>query len=374
MTAVNTPTVSDDQKLSPSRGRRRGAEGFALVGVWIIIIIVFSLVKPDLFPTTANLSNMLGSQAVLLILALGLMIPLRVGDYDLSVASSLNLSAMIVAVLNTQHHWGVGYAAIVGVLAAMAVGVTNGLIIVRFNIDPFIVTLGVSTVVQGLIYLISGSATITGVSSSLSTAVLDEPFLSIPVDFYYAIALCAVLWYVFDYTPLGQRLLFLGQNRDMARLNGIGVGRLRVTALIASATIAGLAGVVYAGTTASSDPVSGQGFLLPAFAACYLGSTTLKVGRFNPWGTTIAVYFLVTGITGLQLLGAQQYVQQLFYGGALVIAVVASTLVKSRGNRQRQPTGRRGTPSPGGTGGAGAGQAPSSGAIAAQHDTGKDLS
>jgi len=336
MTAVNTTSVSNHRKLAPSRKRRAGAEAYALVAVWIVIILVFSFVKPDTFPTAANLSSMLGSQAVLLILALGLVIPLRVGDYDLSVASSLNLSAMLVAILNTQHHWGVGYAALAGVLAAALVGVTNGLIIVRFNIDPFIVTLGVSTVVQGLIYLISGSSTITGISSSLSNAVLHQPFWSIPVDFYYAIGLCVVLWYVFDYTPFGQRLLFLGQNRDMARLNGIGIGRLRVTALIASATIAGVAGVVFAGTTSSSDPVSGQGFLLPAFAACFLGSTTLKVGRFNPWGTTIAVYFLVTGITGLQLLGAQQYVQQLFYGGALVIAVVASTLVKSRSDRQRQ--------------------------------------
>ena len=316
--------------------RRREPERFALIGVWVVLIAVFVAVLPDTFPTAGNLSNMLGSQAVLLILALGLIIALRVGDYDLSVASSLNLSAMVVALLNTHAHWPVGWAALAGVGSAMVVGLINGTIVVRFGIDPFIVTLGVATVVQGVIYYISDSQTITGVSGTLSNAVLTQPFLAIPVDFYYAIALCVAIWYVFDHTPWGQRMLFAGQNRDVARLNGIAVGRLRIGALLASAGIAGLAGVVYAGTTASSDPVSGAGFLLPAFAACFLGSTTLRVGRFNPWGTTIAVYFLVTGITGLQLLGAQQYVQQLFYGGALVIAVVLSTLVRTRSRRLRR--------------------------------------
>ncbi|MGJ9421409.1 ABC transporter permease [Aeromicrobium sp. CF3.5] len=311
-------------------------ERFALLGVWVVLIIVFSIIVPDTFPTTANVSNMLGSQAVLLILALGLIIPLRTGDLDLSIASTLNLSAVVVAVLNVNQGWNIWAAVLAAIVAALLVGVVNGLIVTRFDIDPLIVTLGIGTVVQGLIYQISGSVTITGVDRDLSDVMLTQPFLSIPLDFYYAIALCIVVWYVFDHTAFGQRLLFAGQSRDVARLNGVNVPRLRVAALMSSAGIAGLAGVVYAGTTASADPVSGAAFLLPAFAACFLGSTVLKIGRFNPWGTLIAVYFLVTGITGLQLMGAQQYVQQLFYGGALVIAVVMSKLVRSRGERRRR--------------------------------------
>jgi hypothetical protein len=103
-----------------------------------------------------------------------------------------------------------------------------------------------------------------------------------------------VVWYVFDHTAFGQRLLFAGQSRDVARLNGVNVAGLRWVSMIISGGIAGLAGVVYTGTTASADPVSGAAFLLPAFAACFLGSTVLKIGRFNPWGTLVAVYFLVT--------------------------------------------------------------------------------
>jgi ribose transport system permease protein len=88
--------------------------------------------------------------------------------------------------------------------------------------------------------------------------------------------------------------------------------------------------VLYAGTTGGADPSSGASFLLPAFAAAFLGATSIVPGRFNPWGSFIAVYFLVTGITGLQLLGVESFVQQLFYGGALVVAVVLSRLIGGR--------------------------------------------
>jgi ribose transport system permease protein len=96
--------------------------------------------------------------------------------------------------------------------------------------------------------------------------------------------------------------------------------------LIASAVISAVAGILYAGTTGAADPVSGTTFLLPAFAAAFLGSTSIVPGRFNPWGTVVAVYFLVTGITGLSLLGVQTFVQSLFYGGALVLAVTLSQI------------------------------------------------
>ncbi len=336
---VQKLTSDEVGRSSPRRAPRKRVaepERFALIGVWLVLIIAFSILVPETFPTTANVSNMLGSQAVLLIVSLGLIIPLRAGDFDLSVAATLNLGAIVVAVLNVQQGWGIWPSVVAALVACVLVGVVNALIITLFDINPFIVTLGVGTVVQGIIYLISNSRTISGVDSGLSTAVLNNPVLSIPVDFYYAIGLCIVLWYIFEHTAFGQRLLFTGESHDVARLNGVNVSALRRTALVASAGIAGIAGVVFAGTTASADPVSGNAFLLPAFAACFLGSTVLKIGRFNPWGTLIAVYFLVTGITGLQLMGAQQYVQQLFYGGALVIAVIMSKLVRARGEKRRQ--------------------------------------
>jgi len=327
---TNTDTTTPKVQKAKSRGFFRESERFALIGVWIVLIIFFIVMVPNTFPTAANVSNMLGSQAVLLVLALAVIIPLRAGDYDLSIASVLTLSAVITAALNVNLGIPVWQAAIVAIVAGALVGAVNGFIVTKFGINPFIVTLGVGTVVIGIAYPISDSRTITGVDSSLSAVMLTKPFLGIPLDFFYAVILCAIVAYVFSRTAFGQRLLFIGQNSEVARLNGVAVPKLRWIALTLSGALAACAGVVYVGTTGSADPTSGAAFMLPAFAAAFLGSTTLQVGRFNAWGTLIAVYFLVTGITGLQLMGAQQYVQQLFYGGALVIAVVLSTIVRAR--------------------------------------------
>jgi ribose transport system permease protein len=310
-------------------------ERFALIGVWLVLILFFVVKVPDTFPTMANVSNMLGSQAVLLVLALGLIIPLRANIYDLSMASVMTLSAVIVASYYVMHGWPLWACVLLAVGAGLVIGTVNGFIVTKFEIDPFIITLGIGTVVLGISYIISESRTVSGVDPFLAEVMLSKPFWGVPLDFWYAVVLCALVWFVFEYTAFGQRLLFIGQNPDVARLNGVNVPKLRWISLICSGVIGSLAGVVFVGTTLSADNTSGNAFLLPAFAAAFLGSTTIRIGRFNPWGTLIAVYFLVTGITGLQLMGAQQYVQQLFYGGALVIAVVLSKIVRRRSEKQR---------------------------------------
>lgn len=303
---------------------------YSLPIVWGLVVLVFSLLEPETFPTTANFSTIFGSQATLVVLTLALLIPLTAGDYDLSIASVLTLSAMIIAQLNAVHEWPIGLAILVALAAGAAIGAINGGIVLFFGIDPFIVTLGTGTFIQGVVLWISGSNTVGGISPDLVDRVIGSRFLGIPLGFWYGVILCIIIWYVFEYTPLGRRLLFVGRGRSVSRLSGIRVGRLRWGALVASATLAAVAGIVYAGTTGAADPSSGLQFLLPAFAAAFLGATAIQPGRFNPWGAIIAVYFLVTGITGLQLIGVKSYVQQLFYGGALVLAVALSQLARRR--------------------------------------------
>ena len=155
-------------------------------------------------------------------------------------------------------------------------------------------------------------------------------FLGIPLSFYYAMVVATLAWYVFTYTPVGRRLLVVGRGREVARLSGIRVGAVRWGSLVAASMLGAFAGVLYAGTSGAASPTSGLELLLPAFAAAFLGATAINPGRFNAWGTVVAVYFLVTGITGLQLLGAQSYVQNLFYGAALIFAVTLSQFVRKR--------------------------------------------
>jgi ribose transport system permease protein len=331
-TAFETGSASPSH-LSAERYRlspRAFAQRFALPAVWALVVLGFGVLRPTEFLSVANFSTIFGSQTTIVVLTLGLLIPLTAGDYDLSVAYNLALSCMIVALLNVNQHWPIGAAILVAILAGALVGAINGGLVIIFGIDPFIVTLGTGTFIQGMVYWISNSNTISGISNSLVDYVGVKTLFGIPLQFYYGLVLAAAVWYVFEYTPIGRRLLIVGRGRDVARLSGMHVSRIRWSALIASGIISAVAGVMYAGTTGAADPTSGSQLLLPAFAAAFLGATTIMPGRFNPWGSTVAVYFLVTGITGLQILGVQSFVQQLFYGGVLVVAVALSQIARRR--------------------------------------------
>ncbi len=315
-------------------GRRRGIlvelERFALLIAWIVIIAIFGVVAPDTFLTWPNFSTIFGSQAVLVILTLGLIVPLTAGDIDLSVAQVLTLSSMVIAVLNVGQGWPIGWAIVAAIVVGLLTGLLNAFFTLYFRIHSLIVTLGTGTFLHGLTLWISSSRTIGGIDWSLVNAVILTRFLGIPLAFYYALALALVLLYVFEFTSLGRKALFVGRGREVARLSGIPVTRVRLICFMVSGVFAAIAGVLYAGTSGSADPNSGTQLMLPAFAAAYLGATSISPGRFNPMGSMIAVYLLVTGITGLSILGVDTFVQDLFYGGALVIAVALSQLVRGR--------------------------------------------
>ncbi len=319
-----------ERTANPTRRHRQLVEASILPGLWVVVVVIFGLVEPSTFLTTRNFANIFGSQAVLLVLALGLSVPLLTGDFDLSAASTLTFAGMVTAILNVNHHWPVPVAGLVGVGVGAAVGFANALIIVKLRTDSFIITLGTGTILAGLTFWVSNSMTITGVSHGLTSWVFSNTFLGIPLEFWYGLAATLVMLYVVVLTPLGRRLLFVGQAREVARLTGVRTDRVRMGALVVSGIVGALAGVLYLGTTGAADPSSGTAFLLPAFAAVFLGSTSIQPGRFNPFGTFVAVYFLSTGIAGLELLGAQSYIQQLFYGAALVLAVSISAIGKRK--------------------------------------------
>ena len=330
----DAPPGEEPSRSPLSSLRTLNFERWALVVAWAVVVLVFSLIKPDTYPTSGNFQTIFGSQAVLLVLTLGLIVTLTTGDFDLSIASNMSLSAMLIAVLNTQHHWAILPAILFAVAASTSLGVINGGLVVLVGVDSFIVTLGSGTIALGIVQWISHGNNITGAATILTTWTIGNRIAGISLIFYYGVIATLLLFYVFEFTPLGRRLLFVGRGRSVSRLSGLRVSRIRWGAFVVTGLFAGLAGVMYAGSLGGADPASGQTFLLPAFAASFLGATAIYPGRFNPIGTFIAVYFLVSGITGLQLLGVQNFVQQLFYGGALVIAVTLSQFARRRGVRK----------------------------------------
>jgi ribose transport system permease protein len=309
---------------------RRESERFALIGIWVVLIAGFGARMPATFLSWNNFAVMLASYAPGALLALAIIIPITAGDFDLSVGANLTLSTCLIGVLNAQHHLPIGYVLAIAITAGAVVGAVNAFFIVVFRIPSLVVTLGVSSLLTGIEQWMTNSSTIGGISPWLVYTVVGGRLLGVPFAFWYVVLAALALWYVFELTPLGRRLLFVGRGREVARLNGVGVERVRAGSLIASGVIAALAGAVYAGALGSADPTSGQNFLLPAFAAAYLGATTISPGRFNPLGAVVAVYFLATGITGLAMMGVPLWVTNVFNGGALIAAVTVSQLTRGR--------------------------------------------
>jgi len=319
------------EQARPSAVKRLGLQRYAILIVFAAMIVSFGIAIPSTFLSIGNLSNILGGQAVLFILVMAVMLPTVMGDFvDLSLGSSLGLSAMTLAVLNVQHHMPVFLACLAGIGAALVVGLINVFFVVYFDNDPFIVTLGTMTIVQGVIYIICGNNDVGIVSGNLSNWVFNNNFLSIPLEFYYGLAIFLVVWYMLSFTPTGQQALVIGQSREVARLSGVRVNRKRSWAFILAAGIAGIAGIAYAATNGTVDPTAGSALILPAYAAVFLGTTAIRPGRINALGSLVAVYFLATGTAGLELLGTQSYIQQIFYGAALVAAVTIPKVNRER--------------------------------------------
>jgi ribose transport system permease protein len=310
------------------------AERYGLLVSLLALVVAFGALEPTTFFTWSNLSSTLGSQAVLVVVTLGLLVPLTANDFDVSIAYVLTFSSMLVAVLNVQLGLSIWVAVVAALAAGVAAGLVNGLLITVFRIHSLIVTLGTGTFLHGVTLWISGSMTISGLDPALIKYVIVGRILGIPLEFYYALLLCILLWYVQEHTAVGRRLLFVGRGREVARLSGIDTDRVRLGCLVASGLMGAIGGVLYAGTQGAADPSSGASLLLPAFAAAFLGSTSIVPGRFNPFGSLVAVYFLVTGITGLVFLGVSSFVQDMFYGGALVLAVTLSQIVRGREEQQ----------------------------------------
>lgn len=328
VTQVSTPLNPPVGMQSFSLGNF--VERFGLVGVWLLIIVAFSIVLPGIFLTWTNFSILFATQAPGAVLALALIIPLTAGDYDLSVGATLTLSAVMIGVLNVVYQLPIGLVVPIALVAGIVVGLVNAFFIVYVRIPSLVVTLGTTSVITGIVQWMTNSSTIGGISPMLVNVISRFRLFGISYAFYYVLLIALVIWFVFEFTPLGRRILFVGRGREVARLSGIDVGRVRVGCLVASSFLASLAGVVYAGLLGAADPFSGLNLLLPAFAAAFLGATAIIPGRFNPWGAVIAVYFLATGITGLTMLGIPLWVTSAFNGAALILAVTVSQFARGR--------------------------------------------
>lgn len=321
------------QAVQPRKWTFQGfASRTAVIGLWILLIVFYSIIEPNSFLQAGTFSAIFGSQLALMFLGLALVCVFLVGEFDLSVAANLGLASTIVAVLIVLNHTPVGLALAIAVVVSVLFGLINGLLIVLVGINAIVVTLGMGTFMTGLALAIANDNTVEGLPGSLA-AIANTNVFGLPISFFYGVAAALVLAYVLNFTSLGRHMKFIGANPEVARLAGVRVRTIRIGSYATSGLLCGIGGVILVSSLGGFDPSSSPTYLLPAFSAVFLGTAVIQPGVFNPIGTLVAIFFLATGILGLQILGFTGWVSDVFYGAALIIAVTVSTLVRRRRSR-----------------------------------------
>lgn len=323
------PPTNHDHGDHVSWGERFGdlASRYALLGVFVAIVVLFSLIKSDTYLTAETWQGIASTQAVVAVLALAVMMPLVVGQFDVSVGFQLGLSQALCAGLIVRQGLPAGEAAALAIGACVLIGLVNGLLVTIVRLNSFIATLAVGSLVLGFTQLYSKDETISGSLPQSFTDLGQDKVLGIPIPLLFVLGFALILWIAFEYTAWGRESHATGGSPTAARLAGIRTGRVTIQCFVAAGFLAGFSGVLSVMILGASSPVVGLGQLLPAFAAAFLGATAFRPGRFNSAGTVLSVYLLAAGITGLQQMGAAYYVEQLFNGGALLIALSLAAFV-----------------------------------------------
>jgi ribose transport system permease protein len=334
-TRVADPSLGAGDSGRPARGRSRsdriialsGIQRFGAVYVLAGIIILFSVWKPETFPTWTTARSILDSNAIVILVALSLVVPLAAGVFDLSIGNVMALISVAVAWLVVEQGLPIGLAIVVSLLLALAVGLINAWFVVVVGIDSFIATLGTGAVLQALNLLLSGNEPVTDVHLSTGLGKLIQADIAdIQVPVFVALIVAIGLWWLLERTATGRRIYATGFNQEASRLAGVRTGRMHLVGLVMSALLAGLAGVLVTGQVGSGSPEVGPPYLLEAFAVAFLGATQIRNGRFNAAGTVLAGLVLGTGNSGLTLVGAPSWALSLYTGVVLLVALTLTRI------------------------------------------------
>ena len=290
------------------------------VGVFaaLILLIFAASMLSDRFLSVPNLLNILRQVAIVGILATGMTFVILTKGIDLSVGSLLGISVVLYAGLLEDYSMAVAIP--LGLAAAMLAGLVNGIGVAFARVPPFIMTLGMLSFARGLAFIYTGGTPIP---------ILNENFYSlgngyiacIPIPSLILLAVVAVSAVILSLTPFGRSVYGIGSNEEAARLSGVPVSFYTVLVYVISGLVSGLAGLVYASQLSIGTPIAGQGYELDAIAAVVVGGTSLFGGKGTVAGTFIGTLIIGVLANILNLTGVDPYVQQLFKGALIVVAV-----------------------------------------------------
>jgi ribose transport system permease protein len=319
--AALEPTAFELETLTLGQKLWRLAPVYGLLIFTVVLIVLFSLILPETFPTTLNLRSILNDKSIIAILSLAAMIPMMAGRIDLTVGYGIVLWHVLAVALQTKMGLDWPVACLIVLVLGCLLGLLNGFLVELAQIDSFIATLGTGTILYATALWYTEGRQVIGVLPKGFTELYSSMPLGIPVSAFYVVAISVLLWVVAEYLPIGRYLYAIGANPRAAVLNGIPTRRFVIGAFVASGLLGAVAGILLAARLRIGQASVGLEFLLPALVGAFLGSTTIKPGRVNVWGTVIGVAILAVGISGIQQLGGEFYIEPLFNGITLLIAI-----------------------------------------------------
>jgi ribose transport system permease protein len=333
--------TSVKEKTKPARARSLSARDILIkynaLLILLALIIASAIISP-VFLSWRNITNVLLQQVPYLLISMGVMLTIMTAGIDLSVAAVAGCGNVIVAICITS--WGrdnVGML-FVGIVIALALGcvfgAVNGVLIGKLRMAPFIITLAMMSVAQGVAYMMTGGAQIQLKDEILSARALNwfasyrDPLLGVPIAVYLALLVILVFWFIMRFTPFGRLVLAVGSNEAAVRLAGINVTKYKFIVYIISGGLAAFAGVVAAGRTALGSPQfsTQSDYALTTVAACVIGGVALEGGKGTVVFTVVGVLILALITNIMNLAGLASYPQYVVKGAVIVLAIFLSKL------------------------------------------------
>lgn len=332
------PTRSELQGLTTGQKIARFIPVYGLVLLTVFLILLFSILLPDTFPTLLNLRSIISNKAIIALLSLAAMIPMAAGRIDLTIGYGIVLWHILAISLQTMYGFPWPFAVLAVLVLGVITGFLNGLLVEVAKIDSFIATLGTGTVLYAIALWHTGGRQVVGVLPDAFYALNGTMVFGLPITGFYVLAIAILMYVALEYTPMGRYVYAIGANPKAAALNGIPVRKFVIGAFICSGFLSALTGVLLASKLRIGQASVGLEYLLPALVGAFLGSTTIKPGRVNVWGTLVGVIILAVGIAGIQQFGGSFFVEPMFNGVTLLVAIgIAGYAQRKKGAVIKKP-------------------------------------
>lgn len=344
-TQLTPPGVAEPSGRDPGGGVRRtiaqatvevARRTFLAVGVLplllVVLIVVFGLIEPR-FVSTDNFFNVSRQASFLMIIAIGQAVVLMSGGFDLSVGGTVALTSVVTAtVMSGQVDDGtsVATAIILGVLAGLLVGLlvglVNGFAVAVLKVQPFVVTLAMSSITVGAALMIANGAPVSGIPREFVRNVGTGKIWGIAVPVWFAVVLVIVVAVIMGRTRFGRYVYAIGGNVRAAQLSGVSVWRTTWAVYVLCSLLTSAAGVLLTARVSSGEPNLGGSFPLESIAAAVLGGVAIGGGEGRVVGAAGGAVFVLMLQNGMNLIRVENYVQMIVIGIVLVLAVVVDRL------------------------------------------------